>query len=297
MKLSALLSIAALQYGCISWNQALAVMPKHTFYRLVRGGVVTRVLPSVYLATGFPDTWQQRAWAAVLSADGAALSHRSAARWWGLNRVASQKISITVPENGPREREGIDLRHSNQLEAFVILKDGLRITNPARTLVDLSSCISPLQIPKVIDDAFNKKLLKLAEIEHCLDAMITKGRSKISIIREQVELRSETDERLDSHLERKALKWIRESELPEPTGQHRVISNGSAYILDLCYPDLKIDIEPDGPHHLLPTVAAYDRRRDSDLNLDGWLVKRVPPEMEKWELLDYLRSAIKVRQK
>jgi len=47
------------------------------------------------------------------------------------------------------------------------------------------------------------------------------------------------------------------------------------YRIDFAWPDRKIALEADGPHHLLPAGAEKDARRDRELRLQGWLVLRV----------------------
>lgn len=47
------------------------------------------------------------------------------------------------------------------------------------------------------------------------------------------------------------------------------------YRLDFAWPDQKIGIEADGPHHWRPDVAMKDAIRDSWLRSQGWLIFRV----------------------
>lgn len=71
---------------------------------------------------------------------------------------------------------------------------------------------------------------------------------------------------------RVALRLHRYGFRPEDVAQqHRV----GRYRLDFAWVDLKIALEADGPHHLLPTGAERDARRDRELRLAGWLVLRV----------------------
>jgi very-short-patch-repair endonuclease len=53
--------------------------------------------------------------------------------------------------------------------------------------------------------------------------------------------------------------------------QHRV----GRYHLDFAWPNIKIGLEIDGPHHLRPDVAVKDVFRDSELQDEGWLIFRV----------------------
>jgi len=53
--------------------------------------------------------------------------------------------------------------------------------------------------------------------------------------------------------------------------QHRA----GAYRLDLAFPELRVAVEIDGPHHQRPDVAVRDAFRDQWLRDEGWLVFRV----------------------
>lgn len=70
-----------LQNGVIARRQARAAgLPEHVVRRLLRRREWTLVHPGVYVDHTGPLTWLQRAWAAVLVVEGAALSHQSALR-------------------------------------------------------------------------------------------------------------------------------------------------------------------------------------------------------------------------
>ena len=58
---------------------------------------------------------------------------------------------------------------------------------------------------------------------------------------------------------------------------------------------LKIAIEPDGPHHLDPVVAARDRKRDFDLGIEGWLVVHIDLAMGPGEAISRIRQAFLLR--
>lgn len=293
--LARLIQIAQTQHGCCSWQQAMEVLGKSAFVRCVDAGIFQRIWPSVYALAGGVQSWEHQIAAVALSIPGSVASHRSAARLWGLTFASGDRIEITVPYGGAKVRKGVRIHRSLQLDNWVTQCRGIPVTTVARTLVDLSSCLSFGQLGAVLDQACNLKLVRLIEVEKCLDGMITIGRSRITMLRQHLEFRTETDERLDSFLERKALKMIRSAGLPEPKAQHWVTANGNRYRIDLAYLEHKIAIEPDGPHHLLPSVAAHDRRRDADLALSGWLVLHFLEEMETITFLSSLKKALSVR--
>ncbi len=67
--------------------------------------------------------------------------------------------------------------------------------------------------------------------------------------------------------------------LPTPRVNHRVRTTaGPAYELDAVWLDVRLDVEVDGPHHLLPSQRRRDRVRDRHLRGDGFEVARFPVE-------------------
>lgn len=67
--------------------------------------------------------------------------------------------------------------------------------------------------------------------------------------------------------------------LPAPRRNHRVRGpSGTTYELDLAWDAPRLDVEVDGPHHLLPEQRRRDRTRDRDLRADRWEIVRVPVE-------------------
>lgn len=68
-----------------------------------------------------------------------------------------------------------------------------------------------------------------------------------------------------------ALVLSANSRLPRPEQQHRA----GRYRLDFAWPQVRIGLEADGWHHRSPEGAAKDRRRDSWLRSQDWVVFRV----------------------
>ncbi len=103
------------QHGVIARWQLLACgFVAHDVRRLLRGRLTT-IYPGVYVNHTGPLTWYQRAWAAVLDAHPAALSHRSAVEpghGGAIHIVAARSRSI-------RRRDGVVVHYGSQLDARV----------------------------------------------------------------------------------------------------------------------------------------------------------------------------------
>ena len=105
--------------------------------RVVRGALVA-VFQDVYVA-GDPELLPlARESAALLSLGPASLlSHRSAAAVWGFAVKARDSIDVTVVNSHPRAREGVVIHRVKALApADITTNSNLRITSPARTMID-----------------------------------------------------------------------------------------------------------------------------------------------------------------
>jgi very-short-patch-repair endonuclease len=291
-----LLKICHSQYGCVTWSQARGEVSRKRLLRLVERGLLVRVRPQVYVVAGIQPVWHVRAKALELSIPGSALSHLSAARAWGLVESDGVFLHLTTPGSRAKVRSGARVHRSQQLEGFRVAREGLTVTTVARTLVNLSGMISEQRLGKLIDKAFNKSLVTLEQLRETRNAMECKGLAAVTRFDRQLALRNETDEALETNLERKVLGWIRSAELPEPEAQRYVVANGQRYQPDLSYPEWKIAIEPDGNVHLTPSVAARDRRKNADMGIDGWIVIHAGENDDRWEVIQRIRTAIERRR-
>jgi very-short-patch-repair endonuclease len=187
--------------------------------------------------------------AAVLAlGEDAALSHRSAAALWRMLPPHDGPIDVTVPGDGGRgRRRGIKVHRSSTFIAGVsILRDGIRLTNAARTLQDLHRAVSAAVYRSAVRRALDLRLITSAQ------------------------LRSE-DELTRSELERMFRDTCRRHHLPPPEVNARV----GPYEVDFLWPDQRVVVETDSwRHHGDRSAFERDRARDADLQSLGFRVLR-----------------------
>lgn len=79
-----------------------------------------------------------------------------------------------------------------------------------------------------------------------------------------------------SGTEKKAALLLREAGMQFVLQYNMVVDGRLIRPGDLVRPDIKFDLELDGPHHWMPEQAAIDRRNDTVLRSDDWAIERVP---------------------
>jgi Transcriptional regulator, AbiEi antitoxin/Protein of unknown function (DUF559) len=152
----AIAAVAASQHGNITRRQLLDVgLTKQDISYRVKIGRLYRVFRGVYSVGHPPTTPHQRAAAAVLACGpGAALSHSSAMTLWGYWRQWDTLFEVTVV--GDRRTKGIRVHRSTTLRRQDITTQlGIRVTTPARTLIDMSPRLKDRALKRQVSNALN----------------------------------------------------------------------------------------------------------------------------------------------
>src|SRR5207248_967302 len=92
-----------------------------------------------------------------------ALSHSSAMALWGLWKRWDELFELSVA--GDRRPKGIKThRVSGLLRRDIQTEQGIRVTSPARMLLDMAPRMRPRSIPRAINDARRGEILALYEL-------------------------------------------------------------------------------------------------------------------------------------
>ena len=111
----------------------------------------------------------------------AALSHLAGAA--ALGTVAPPAtLDVTVPPGRRRSRPGIRVHHVALTGDEIDVRDGLRVTSPVRTLLDLAAVVHPRLLERVCADLMVAKLLTAAQLADAVRA--NPGRRGIVALRE-----------------------------------------------------------------------------------------------------------------
>lgn len=239
---------------------------------LVERGRLERRHPGVYVELPPRVAPALAASAAALAAagEGSALSHRSAAWQWGLLPAAPARVELLVPF-GARSHLGGVIVHRSRAAFWPRSKDGLRLTDPVRTVVDIAAT-SPRLLTDVVDRALADRLLRLSDLE--VAAKPTRNRrvrGAPALFRHLV-ARGYLGAPAPSVLESKMARLLQCSGLTLPQAEYVAGENGE-YRLDFAYPAIKLAIEVDGyVWHSSPEQARADNARRNRLLAQGWRV-------------------------
>jgi len=271
---------------------ALGYPAKAIEQRIARGRLHV-VMRGVY-AVGWPELTRERRWmAAVLACGGgAALSHRSAAALWGIGREAPGRIDLSVKRGSKVRRPGVRVRRRPALKPEDIAShDGIPVTAPVRTLVDLATELSAVAIERAVNEADKRDLIDPETLRSRLGDYA--GEPGAPLLRKVLDKR--TFRLSDSDLEILFRRIVAEAGLPPPLTKHRV--NG--YEVDFYWPDLGLVVETDGlRYHRTPTAQARDAERDRAHVLAGLTPLRFTHYEVKYEparVGDELTRAARIR--
>jgi len=208
-------------------------------------------------AIGRPQVTKQGLWmaAALCCGPGACVSHGSAAALWGIGTERSEAIEVSIPGDAFRRRPGI-VAHRRMLGPHeVTSRDGIPVTAPTRTLVDIACRVNQRQLEKATKEADARGLCDPEELRAALDDM--RGQRGVGVMRRVLD--RHTFVLTDSDLERRFLPLARRAGLPAPLTQ--AIVNG--FRVDFYWPELGLVVETDGlRYHRTPAQQAADRVRD-----------------------------------
>ena len=209
--------------------------------------------------------------AAVLACgSGAALSHRSASSLWGFGKApAGGPVDVTVRGRFESRRAALRVRSRPQLPAEdLLVKDGIPVTSPARTLLDQAAELLPPRLRQSPDgerrERVLERLISEADKLELVDPEVLRARLEARRGEPGVRPLRELLDRhgfllSDSDLEIFFRRIVRGAKLPMPQSKQWV--NG--HEVDFYWPDLGLVVEADSlRYHRMASTQARDLERD-----------------------------------
>jgi very-short-patch-repair endonuclease len=264
--------LAAKQRGIVTRRQLMAAgVGPVAIKRRRRAGRLQPIHRGVYAVGHSVLVDGAREVAALLAcAPGAVLSHLSAAYQWRLLPYPANQtpVDITVVGRQPRRTRGIRVHRVRALDRRDLrIRDGIPLTSPARTLLDLAAGIEGEVLERAFAEGQALRLVRPRDVQEQL-ARNPRRRGAPALRH----LLDSGPSHTRSEAERRLLRLIRAAELPRPQVNARV----GAFVVDFLWPEHKLAVEVDGfAYHSSRAAFERDRRRDASLAAGGYTVLRV----------------------
>ena len=268
----AIARLAERQHGVVTWAQLRAIgLGEGAIESRIARSYLHRVHRGVYRVGHTAPLPFAREMAAVLACgDFAALSHGTAAAvGWRFVPEDGTGLHVTVAGGGRRQRAGIRVHRSPLGSTDVTRLQGVPVTSPTRTLLDLAATAPPLLLERALEDARRRRLVTTGGLLAALERSPSRAGSPAL----RALLQHERGPALTrSAAERKLVELVRLARLPPP--EHNVAFG--PYELDVLWRAYGLAAEVDGfAYHGGRAAFERDRKRDADLQAAGLRVMRI----------------------
>jgi very-short-patch-repair endonuclease len=232
----------------------------------------------VYRMGGAPPTWRSGLRAATLAAgESAAISHRSAAAMYELPAAQRGLVELTCVRWSRTTKSSLVVHESRRLDSRdVQLIDGIPVTTPERTLLDLASQFPHANYLEYIAQAARRKrLLTYESTQLMFNRHARRGLKGVRALRELLERWDPDSKPTESEMETMLVLALRRHGLPEPVVQHEVTDELGATIArtDAAYPAFHVAIEYDSEQeHSDEFQISRDAVRRNRLQAAGYAV-------------------------
>ena len=259
--------IADRQHGVVArWQLLAAGMSPEAIARSLKAGRLRSMLRGVYSvghAVVSADGWYQ---AALLACgDQSVLGHHTACMKWDLRRGDLFPLSVIVPGDRGRKLDRIQTRRTKLDRRDWMLFDGLRLTTPARTIIDMAGELSPKEMRLLVERAQDVKRFDPKRIEEVLER--NHRRPGCRPLLHLIALLNPDADGAKSYLERLFLKLVRKAGLPFPEVNVMIEKRER----DFVWRDRRLVVEVDGyANHSSRQAMRRDRARDRELTAALW---------------------------
>lgn len=265
------------QHGVVTRGQLLAHGSGASIQRRLVAGRLHPLWRGVY-AVGRPEVSCHGRWmaAALCCGPRALLSHASAGALWGI-LAWDGSIDVVLPPEVSRRYPGIRVHRRLELGAEHRRQvDGIPVTDPVSTLIDIAACRSRDVLGRAIREADRLDLIDPISLRASLD--LVPRRPGLGQLRSLLD--SEAFSLTDSELERRFLRLVRSAGLPAPETQSWV--NG--FRVDFYWPDLGLVVETDGlRYHRTAGQQKRDLVRDQAHAVAGTMTLRFTAAQVRYE--------------
>ena len=263
----------ASHHGVITRGEALSLGLTEDQVRWhLRTGRWTRMHQGVYRRAGETAGPEARLYAACQAAGrGAVASHASAAWLWQLTTETPTRPAVTVARQRSRPPAGVEHHRRSDVDpARVLVRRGIAVTDPLRTLADLGEVVSAVALDDAVDRALAQQLVTVDGLDQEVARLQRRGRRGVGRLRAALDRRGLNGAPHPSVLESRTLRLLRRWRIT-PAGTEVVVLDGRYRLDVLLCPGVALEV--DGySFHWSPEAKAADSMRRNELRLAGIVV-------------------------
>jgi hypothetical protein len=271
--------LADRQYGVVSRAQLVAIgVGESAVSRWTRNGRLQRIHHGVY-AVGHRRIRREGWWQAGLLLGGldARLAHWTSVSCWALVQHSRTTVHIVGAGRRGTTTPGVHAHRTKLHPDDCATCDGFPVTSVARTMIDVADDATADQLGEMLDAALRLRLYDARAMTDAVDR--AHGRRGLAKLLPALTAMGDESVRFRSTTERRVRDRLVAAGLPRPLVNQPVDKgDGSHYELDLLWPASRLNVEIDGPQHLLPHQRSKDAARDRWLRARGYAVRRFPVE-------------------
>jgi very-short-patch-repair endonuclease len=249
--------LANRQRGYVNRAQLLAIgVGRQGVNRRIRNGRLIPVYTGVYAVGHIPRLPHDRAYGALLACGPKALlSHGTAATLYGIYRRWDTPFEVTVPTK--RAPRGVTTHRAKLTRADTKVEQGLRVTSPARTLLDMAPRLTDTQLKRAFNRLRLDQGLTTGQLKDVLERF--PGHPGAGRLGPFAGIRHGPTR---SRIERKFYAFCKRHHLPEPLLNHEI--NGVE--VDAYFPEHRLIVEVDG-YQVHSGRASFESDRDRDASM------------------------------
>lgn len=267
----ALRRVARAQHDVFSFAQAVeSRFTKWAIQRRLGSQRWEEVDTHVYRVTvARPPSARQLLMAATLASKGVASGPSAAALYAWARFPGDHEVTVL---RGARPITHAKVRMTKTLpRADIATVDGIRVTAPARTLIDLGGVLPLDEFEDMLDRALLSKAVRPHRLETRARELRAPRRSGCAVVLKLLETRHPEVANADVLWEAQVLRVLDRFGVPRPRVNFPVRIGGQMRKLDLAWPDHKVFGELDGfAVHAQRRVFDDDRVRQNLLVADDW---------------------------
>lgn len=272
-------SVASQQHGLLHRSDLKALgVSDQAIQRRVARGILVRRGPTVFTFAGTPTYPRQRLLEAVFAVgNDALLSHDSAAFEWGLIQREPRICHVAIGRWNRTHHASLAVHESLDLESsdYTVL-DGIPVTKPARTVVDLGAT-SPWLVERALSSGLRNELFAPRDVDLFVKRVAKRGRSGVGVVRPLLQMHQDVSGRTESLLEDRFLRVLFDRGIELPAAQFEVHDDDHRFVCraDFAYADRQLLIELDGRSYHSDTKAFQrDREKQNRTQTLGWTTLR-----------------------